>query len=348
MSTRRRFLATLLGGALAIIAATPAGAAAPALLLPDLRVAVPTDLALCGAPTSGTFTDQNCPTATKRDRLLRFTSVLLNTGSGPFTLHSTRPSTDVAEMTADQIIQRAGGGPALVRPTDEHVHWGLKDDGHPHWHAEDVERYRLFRVGKRLPGGFRVGAKRGYCFFDDQQRFPGLPGSPVQTYLFNSCGQIGDPASKDLLELTTGLSVGWSDVYGWGYAGQWVDLAGLPDGQYLLCITADPAGYFRESRKDNNEAWVRIRLRSSGAADTYQLRFRVLDQGRTRCQSQLPYRIAQLPPASGAVTATAVALAAPWDAPASPERVPLADRRTGGASAAASVPAFLCTIGRAA
>ncbi|MFN8619724.1 MAG: lysyl oxidase family protein [Chloroflexota bacterium] len=334
------------------LVAAPAGAATPSLLLPDLRVRAPSELIVCGSPTSGPFMDQDCPPAKPGDRLLRFTSILLNVGAGPFTLHSSRPSTAVPKMTAEQLIQRAAGGDPLVVPTGAHVHWGLADDGHPHWHTEDVERYRLFRVSRRLSEGARVGVKRGYCFLDDIHPSPTMPGSPPdEVYHFNSCGVIGDPAAQDLLEITTGLSVGWGDRYGATYAGQWVSLDRLGDGQYLLCVTADPEGHFRERREDNNEGWVRLRVRTTGSGVNYRVAVTVLAQAQTGCQSQLSYRIAPLPPRPGAVTSAAFAEAAPSDPVVSSAAASVASGSVPVAAGPtlpdADRPALFCLIARA-
>lgn len=37
-----------------------------------------------------------------------------------------------------------------------------------------------------------------------------------------------------------GMSVGWADVYNWFPPGQYVEVTGVPDGDYILDTTVDP------------------------------------------------------------------------------------------------------------
>src|SRR6185295_4342340 len=43
-----------------------------------------------------------------------------------------------------------------------------------------------------------------------------------------------------------GLSSGWADLYPAGIDGQWVDVTGVPEGDYTLVITANPTGKILE------------------------------------------------------------------------------------------------------
>jgi hypothetical protein len=151
-----------------------------------------------------------------------------------------------------------------------------------------MERYRLFRLPKPFTGGAHVGIKRGYCVFDGRIVRPDLPRIPAQTYPFESCGALG--SSQDLLKLHTGLSVGWGDVYEWDFAGQRVPIPGVADGAYLICLTADPLGQFRERREGNNESWARIRLTTTGG----DVDVTVLERGSSPCQRHVPYAIPDL------------------------------------------------------
>jgi Lysyl oxidase len=83
-----------------------------------------------------------------------------------------------------------------------------------------------------------------------------LPGAPSAS-VYGGCGTAGD------LRASTGLSVGWGDLYPAGIAFQWIDITGLKSGRYRLRATADPADWFAETNT-NNSTWVDLRLTSSG------------------------------------------------------------------------------------
>jgi hypothetical protein len=295
-SAVRRALVGLLGAIVALLtAAGGAAAGAPQDLLPDLRMALPDSFRVCGAPTSGTFQTENCPGETAEDRWLRFDSILMNVGRGTFRVIGRRSSASEAHFHMVQRIKRTGGTWRQV--TSEAVAaWAQEEDGHPHWHTQAVERYRLFRVPEPFAGGAKVGVKRGYCFFDGQRLRPDLPNaksSPV--YSFNSCyGELGNGVDpEDELFLRVGISVGWGDEYPWDYAGQRIRINNAPDGEYLLCLTADPDGHFEERNDLNNESWAHIQL-TTDTSGGYRVDVDVLARGNTRCQTQIPYEITEL------------------------------------------------------
>jgi hypothetical protein len=251
----------------------------------------PRDLRVCGSPTGGTFQEEDCPPPAPGDQWLRFGSLLMNVGDGPLDLVASRASTDEDHMLAVQRIRRTDGTWRTV-PTGATLHWGEVDDGHPHWHTEGVERYRLFRLPAPFEDGEQVGVKRGYCVFDGRIVRPDLRRTrSVQAYPFASCGALG--ASQDLVTLRTGLSVGWGDEYAWDYAGQRIPIPGVADGEYVLCLTADPDGRFRERREANNEAWARVRLTASDEA-VFGVDVAQLEAGAGPCQDEIPYAIADL------------------------------------------------------
>ena len=259
--------------------------------LPDLRMLAPDSFEVCAAPTGGTFQTENRPQETDGDRWLRFDSVLMNVGEGTFRVIARRASTAEDHMRTTQWIRRADGS-WRKEPTDATLAWAEEEDGHPHWHTQGMERYRLFRLPTRFEGGAKVGVKRGYCFFDGVFVRPDIRfarSSPV--YSFFDCGQPG--RSLDALYLRVGLSVGWGDEYPWNYAGQRIDVTDVAEGEYLLCLTADPTNDFEELRDDNNESWARISL-TTVTSPAFRVDVEVLAQGRSACQTQVTYPIKAL------------------------------------------------------
>jgi hypothetical protein len=173
-------------------------------------------------------------------KLLRFDSIIVNVGAGPFEAHGSRPDTNTAEMTvAQRIFDDAGGYRDVATPAKMYY----SGDGHDHWHVRDVEQYELIR----LDNGVKVGTrdKHGFCFFDNY-----LFGS-TQAAFYKGCGRNPDALSQKM-----GLSRGWCDIYGAGTVGR-LAVAGevpkLPDllwrhedraHQPVLDEPADPLSVF--------------------------------------------------------------------------------------------------------
>ena len=226
VSLAGRLVVLALAGALALaVPASPAGAAAD--LLPDLGMAPLTDLKI--------------QKTSDGRKLLRFSSIIVNVGEGPFELHGQRPDTDTPTMTTSQRIFDDESGHRDV-PTDAVMYFG--GDGHNHWHVRDLESFELTRLSKGSKVG--TGAKHGFCFSDNY-------GSEQDPY-YTGCGQAGD------LQVTMGLSVGWGDLYRYNLPDQYIDITGLGRGRYRLEGTADADNWFQESDETNNSTWVDLRI----------------------------------------------------------------------------------------
>jgi hypothetical protein len=231
----------LVGLAVAAVLALgrPPAAGAAADRLPDLGMARLRDFSIDTTTRPGR-------------RLLRFTTIIVNIGAGPFETIGRRSSTATTQMTVTQRIHNSAGSYREIS-TPAVMFWS--GDGHDHWHVRDVEAYRLIRVdnGRRVG----TGAKHGFCYFDNTAYRLWLAGAP-STPVYGGCGAAGD------LQVTTGLSVGWGDIYPAGIAFQWIDITGLKAGRYRLRATADPANWFAETNNANNSTWVNIKLTGSG------------------------------------------------------------------------------------
>jgi hypothetical protein len=196
------------------------------------------------------------------ERHLRFASIIVNVGEGPFELHGERAAPDPPPdavpcpdpETANQlctvkqrIFDDAGGS----RDVDTSATMEFGGDGHNHWHVKQLEDFEL----QRLDNGTKVGTfeKRGFCFFDNY-----LYGSSDPAFYTRSSGSCGRSASAT--QTFMGLSVGWGDRYGKGLPDQYIDITGLTPGNYRLIGTADPNGWFTESDNTNNVSWVDIKL----------------------------------------------------------------------------------------
>lgn len=221
---------------------TDEAAAAAGDRLPDLTTKRPADVRI-----------QTTASGTRR---LRFTSTIVNVGDGPFETRGSRSSTSVSTMKISQRIYTTSGGTRSIATTAIARYAG---DGHDHWHVQDVARYDLFAV---TPDGPSLGrdAKVGFCFFDSAAYDLSLPGAPSSRQYFESgCG------NRSTLTTKNGISVGWLDRYPWEFAYQWIDITGLPVGDYYLKYRVDPNDSFLEARRRNNCTWALIRIRATGS-----------------------------------------------------------------------------------
>jgi hypothetical protein len=214
----------------------PAGSALGASdRLPDLGMGAVTNLSIDTTTISG-------------HRLLRFRTLIANVGLGPFETIGSRPDTSVSEMTVTQRIYDDAGSYREIGTSATMFYAG---DGHNHWHVRDAEAYEL----RRLDNGVKVGtgAKHGFCYYDNARYRLSLAGAPPDP-VYRGCGTQSD------LTVTTGLSVGWGDIYAATLPFQWIDVTGLKSGRYRLQAIADPQNSFIESNENNNVTWVDIHL----------------------------------------------------------------------------------------
>jgi hypothetical protein len=262
-------LLILAGTAMAVVTAVlPAAAqpgraaAAPKLAgLPNLvmhkitQVAVKPWFSLDGTPQPGRWA-------------VRFTSVVDNTGKGPFVIKAHRAAVgqpcsavdddandcESGDMTADQLVVGKRSTKRYQNVADVYF-----DENHYHWHLRGAERYELVTVKGR---SIAQDVKTGFCFGDRlsvkyPRHYPGL-----QTGLSNCRYGSADPANdgRRALSLTEGISPGWSDDYrsyenGKPLEGQQLELTGLAAGRYVLINVVNPNGQFKETtRRDDASA----------------------------------------------------------------------------------------------
>lgn len=196
-------------------------------------------------------------------RLLRFSTIIVNVGKGPFQTTGTRPDTggagcDPEPSTAcmrdvNQRIFNDAGGYRNVDAPGAYMYFA--GDGHTHWHVRDLETYELIRSDNGSKVG--TGAKHGFCFYDNyiyNLNLPGAPGSPV----YRDCGKSTD------LSVTMGLSVGWGDKYNAALPDQYIDITGLTPGRYRLWAIADDSNWFMESSEANQATWADLQIGTGG------------------------------------------------------------------------------------
>lgn len=223
----------LLAGAILTLPSVPARSA-PEPLLPDL-----TSLA--------SYMSQYRVRRKRASTLLYFPAAIYNVGRGPLEMLGSRGSRD-AEMQGTQVIYDSEGGKQTLALGGWEYH-----KPHRHWHVLDVAAYRL-----RNSQGQEVGSTPKVSYFLEDTRWIDrtLPGAPMtKQYRFR-----GRDRSRNARFLRTGISVGWADIYDTSVPGQYIDVTGLPSGQYVLEVEVNPERTLVESDYSNNIVTVPVQL----------------------------------------------------------------------------------------
>ena len=210
--------------------------------------------------------------------LVVFGSAVDNVGAGPLEVRSTRASTDVPEMQAEQVVLRSDGS-RTTHPLPSTVRY-VESETHQHWHLLGFQRYELWTAGRARR--LRRDRKTGFCLGDryETDSLVDLPGEPPQpSYAFH-CGEQ-QPERLDVLQ---GISVGYGDNYPPLLEGQSLDVTSLRSGRYLLVHRANPDRVMRESNYRNNAASVLIELRRRGGRRLPRLRVLAVCPGSDRCR----------------------------------------------------------------
>lgn len=228
---------------LGIAVAADAGQHDPTMLLPDLVQEAPAQLQVA------TVTGAKGP----RFRL-GFRSGVHNAGTGPLLLDAGRPSTAQLNMTVDQIV-RHDDGRFTKRPGIGSLRY-TRSPGHTHWHLLRFDDYELRSAGDNAL--VKPAQKTGFCIGDryDVDHFEDWPNEPRISVWKQQCG-LNRP---ELLRLRTGMSVGFGDDYSPQLEGQYIDVTGLPAGDYDLVHRVNSDGSLLESDYTNNAACVGVRL----------------------------------------------------------------------------------------
>jgi hypothetical protein len=207
--------------------------------------------------TMARLSDFSIDTSSGR-RLLRFSTTMVNIGAGAFEVHAVRSSASTQSFS--QVVQRINndaGGYRDVPISSASLVWG--GDGHNHWHVRDIQQYEFTSPTGNISA--RYGAKTGFCFYDNVRYKMGLPGAKgKQVYKStNSC--VGFQS----LDVMMGLSIGWGDRYHASLPGQYIDITGVPAGDYRLTVRVDPSSWFQETNEGNNATWVNLRINTDGS-----------------------------------------------------------------------------------
>lgn len=128
----------------------------------------------------------------------------------------------------DTAILNAGDGDLVVgdRADPDNLYAKLFEYApcHRHYHIRDFSVYELLRPDDRSV--VAAAHKQGFCFRDNLQ----YERTPSRGYVCSN----------------QGITSGWADLYGKELDGQWIDITGVPEGDYILRVTINAAGSFDE------------------------------------------------------------------------------------------------------
>jgi hypothetical protein len=190
---------------------------------------------------------------------LGFASAVSNVGAGPLVVVGDRPGARVAAMRARQLIERELGGWRRTLPVGELRY--VVAETHQHWHLLPFDDYEL----RRGDGTGEVvrAFKSGFCLGDRYRERRVAPlEAAAAPYYTGDCGR----GERSLLSIRQGISTGYGDIYVPNLEGQWLDVTGLPAGEYVLAHVVNAGRRLRESEYGNNAASLRIRLSWPGGA----------------------------------------------------------------------------------
>jgi hypothetical protein len=207
--------------------------------LPDLAVLAPRDFRIVLRDSGRT--------------LLRFTTIIVNIGRGPFQLSGFDNDGFAAHKDILSVNQQIlePDGTFSQHHTAATMFWS--GDGHNHWHVTDLQVSKLQNLEDEEVGSIK---KVGFCFVDNYPYGSAKP--PHYTQAISIC------QTKANGRVPMGVSKNWGDTYPYTFKYQWVDITDLPNGDYRLRVIADPAevpgGLFIESDETNNVGWAKIRI----------------------------------------------------------------------------------------
>lgn len=223
--------------------------------LPDLQTVVPQQLQI-----------QN----DHQHEFLRFSNAIANTGNGALQFHPEFP--DLESPDGSQIFQNAyqdifdEDGNIIDSPLVSQFEF---HPAHNHWHIDGVA---LFEVRKAKADGSMgdvyggQSIKTTFCLVD-WYKLIGPSKTPERVYF--EC---------DRKAAHEGISPGWADQYHQATPGQELDITGAPVGDYYLVSTANFKHEFRETNYDNNQAWVKFRLKRESKGNA---KLQILGQNAT-------------------------------------------------------------------
>ena len=129
----------------------------------------------------------------------------------------------------DTVVLNGGDGDLIVGdrsdPGNPYADWFFFATCHGHYHIRDFSVYEL----RRLDGSLAATAQKGGFCFEDSLKYSG-------------------GKSNGYTCANQGITSGWGDWYYKQLTGQWIDITGVPEGDYIVRVTVNFAGIFNEGQ----------------------------------------------------------------------------------------------------
>jgi len=129
----------------------------------------------------------------------------------------------------DTVLMNSGDGDLKVgNPTDAtnpYASWFMYASCHRHYHIRDFSNYLLLRQDGSVAA---PGHKQAFCLEDL------LKYETAKSNNYTCANQ--------------GITSGWGDWYFKQLSGQWIDITGVPEGNYIVRVTINAAGTFPEGQ----------------------------------------------------------------------------------------------------
>jgi hypothetical protein len=228
-----------LGGSLLSLGLLAAPVRAATVTPPDMKILVPTDLVSIGVDGS------------TGHRMLRYTHITEDAGTGPFEIDPTYSPTTGISSFVQTIYNSPSPGTWLVDHTVPLAVNGVFSA--PSDYQFPLTRFTLDALNTDGSVGKVVATspKSDYCMTGDY-RVGDVANTPTQTT--PPVSNCEDPTRP------LGWSVGWGDQYDQTDSGQPIDLSGVADGSYVLRATVDPQHVLTESDVTNNVTDTRLSI----------------------------------------------------------------------------------------
>jgi hypothetical protein len=203
---------------------------------------------------------------------MRFEQTFANVGEGPAELRFAVPKDP--NDTSHDVLARTyySDGPTHFTDTNAGT-WEFHVE-HQHYHYDNFVQSNLWTAdshGRRTgTGPIRTGRKVSFCMEDEILDDPmwGKAGVRPRFYIAPDCLDfVASAETPQFNYLIQGVTPGWDDIYEWYLPGQYIDVAGVPSGDYVLETIADPDNKLLEPDETNNCGSVLVRLSNMGTPD---------------------------------------------------------------------------------
>ncbi|CAN5675533.1 hypothetical protein BH09PLA1_BH09PLA1_27490 [soil metagenome] len=201
--------------------------------------------------------------------LMRFSSAVGNMG-GPLSLTSSNGAVDAQgrQIVTQNVYKYDSATNSFSFDYARDAGRFVFHSGHGHFHFEGYARYRLLQNNAGVPGAVvlrpdgseAIGDKIGFCLINILSTFT-RPDTGTSSNTVPGYGGSGQPGTG--CGFLQGISVGKADVYDSVYDGQWIDVTGVPNGNYFLEVTMDADNVVQESNENNNVALVAYNLQAN-------------------------------------------------------------------------------------